>query len=422
MPNSKIFCSVPWFEVHVNADGTYHTCGAQRSPGRMPFPPGWTQTHNVFNMQISEWVNSEYQRQVRLDKLSGVTEPRCAMCYNDEVSGSSSKRINENHKSQITADQFELTFVNSPDHARFDYSLHNQGQTDVVRPVSYHLSLGNECNYACKMCGPWASSQLAVEGLKNGTYSGPARLNWTTDNAAWTHITDYICATENLQFVHLIGGEPYMNPRFEALIDLLLEAGRTDIYLGFTTNGSMVNAALIKKLNAFRHVDIGVSIECMGALNDAIRKGTKTQGVLDNIDTYLKYRKESHVYVTVRPVPSALSVHTLYELYEWCVGRGVDVMTNILTWPEHLQIRQLPKPIKDRLLDKYSQWKYSEPMPGVGNPRDPNRFREHIDSEIRAVIHLLQQENDPATTQKLYNMIEQWGWKENSEISRYFDC
>ena len=160
----------------------------------------------------------------------------------------------------------------------------------------------------------------------------------------------------------------------------------------------------------------------MGALNDAIRKGTKTQGVLDNIDTYLKYRKESHVYVTVRPVPSALSVHTLYELYEWCVGRGVDVMTNILTWPEHLQIRQLPKPIKDRLLDKYSQWKYSEPMPGVGNPRDPNRFREHIDSEIRAVIHLLQQENDPATTQKLYNMIEQWGWKENSEISRYFDC
>ena len=288
--------------------------------------------------------------------------------------------------------------------------------------MSYHLSLGNECNYACKMCGPWASSQLAVEGLKNGTYSGPARLNWTTDNAAWTHITDYICATENLQFVHLIGGEPYMNPRFEALIDLLLEAGRTDIYLGFTTNGSMVNAALIKKLNAFRHVDIGVSIECMGALNDAIRKGTKTQGVLDNIDTYLKYRKESHVYVTVRPVPSALSVHTLYELYEWCVGRGVDVMTHILTWPEHLQIRQLPKPIKDRLLDKYSQWKYSEPMPGVGNPRDPNRFREHIDSEIRAVIHLLQQENDPATTQKLYNMIEQWGWKENSEISRYFDC
>ena len=420
MHNKNIFCTVPWFEVHINADGTYHTCGAQPNPGRMPYPLGWAKKHNVHNMRIEDWINSEYQCHVRLDKLNGVTEPRCKICYVEEMSGSSSKRVKENLKSKINDTDFNVTYQHSPHLSYFDFSKDNQGKTDFLKPISYHLSLGNECNYACKMCGPWASSKLAVEGLRNGTYSGPARLNWTEDDQAWDHVCDYICNTEELKFVHLIGGEPYMNPRFEELIDRLLAAGRTDIYLGFTTNGSKVDINLIEKINAFRHVDIGISIECMGTLNDHIRKGTQTNEVLDNIDLYLKYRKESHVYITVRPVPSALSVHTLDELYHWCIDRKVDVMTNILVQPDYLQIQQLPQSIKDQLLVKYQQWKFSEPMPGNSDPRDPNRYREHIDAEIRAVTHLLQKAADPEQTKKLYDTIQSWGWFNNPDIAKYF--
>jgi MoaA/NifB/PqqE/SkfB family radical SAM enzyme len=420
MTQDKIFCMVPWFEVHINADGTYHTCGAQPNPGRMPYPIGWAEKHNVHNMRLEDWINSEYQNCVRLSKLSGVYEPRCSMCYNEEVSGSSSKRLKENHKSKIDDSAFALTYQQSPDFNHFEFSRNNQGQTDVLRPVSYHMSLGNECNYACRMCGPWASTQLAVEGLKNGTYLGPARLNWTEDEVAWKHVTDYICKTEDLKFVHLIGGE-YMNPRFEEFIDKLLAAGRTDIYLGFTTNGSVVDIKLIEKLNAFRHVDIGISIECMGVLNDYIRKGTKTNEVLDNIDLYLKYKREAHVYVTIRPVPSALSVHTLDELYHWCVDRRVDVMTNVLAHPEHLQIRQLPREIKDRLLPKYQRWQFSEAAPADSNPRDPNWFKQHIDSEIRTAIYWLQQEADPVQTAELYDTIRAWGWLAIPEVAKYFD-
>jgi MoaA/NifB/PqqE/SkfB family radical SAM enzyme len=421
MANSKIFCTVPWFEVHINADGSYHTCGAQPNPERMPFPAGFVKKHNVHNMRLEDWINGEYQRRVRLDKITGTYESRCSMCYREEETGSSSKRVRENLKSKISDDVFELTYQDSPDLAHFEFSRDNQGLTDVLKPGSYHMSLGNECNYACKICGPWASTQLAVEGLKNGTYFGPARLNWTEDESAWKHVTDYICETENLQFVHVIGGEPYMNPRFEELIDKLLAAGRTDIYLGFTTNGSVVDTNLIEKLNAFRHVDIGISIECMGSLNDHIRKGTKTNEVLDNIDIYLKSRREGHVYVTVRPVPSALSVPTLYDLYLWCVDRKVDIMTNVLARPEYMQIRQLPQDVKDRLLIKYQQWQFSELAPADSNPRDPTWFKQHIDSEVRTAMYWLQQEADPVQTAKLYDAIQAWGWFDNPEISKYFE-
>ena len=62
-------------------------------------------------------------------------------------------------------------------------------------------------------------------------YKGEDFLNWTEDEKAWNHVVDYICTTENLKFVHLIGGEPLLNPKFENLIDHLLEAKKTDIYL-----------------------------------------------------------------------------------------------------------------------------------------------------------------------------------------------
>jgi MoaA/NifB/PqqE/SkfB family radical SAM enzyme len=412
----QVFCNIPWVEVHINADGTYHSCGAQ--PNTVSGTLAAT-VNNVHRMTIPEWINSSHQRQARLKKLKGEPEDLCGMCYAEDQSGSSSKRVKENLKSKISNLDFDKTYKTSPDRDMFDHSA-TTGETDNLRPYSYHISLGNECNLSCKMCGPTASSRLAVELIQEGTYSGPARMNWTTDPVAWNHVVDYICSTQDLRFVHIIGGEPLMNPRFEDLVDRLIRAGKLDIYLGFTTNGTIIDVPLIEKLNAFRHVDIGISIEAMGQLNNLIRNGSSTQQVLDNIDIYLQHRRESHVYVTLRAVPSALSVHNLDDLYRWCISRKLDVMTNILTWPEYQRISNLPQDVKDRLLKRYSRWEYSEPMPGTSDPRDPNRFREHIDNEIRAVINCLQQANVATETEILYKNLEKWGWFNYPEIKNYF--
>ena len=415
---SKVFCNVPWKEVHINADGTYHSCGAQ--PNKISGSHE-ADVYNVHEMTIPEWINSQHQTLARYKKLHNEKDSLCTICYHEEELGSSSKRLKENHKSNILQERFDASFDASPDYPLFKFSQDNSGLTDILYPESYHISLGNECNLACRMCTPWASSKIAVQMIREGTYAGAARLNWTQDDVAWNYVVDYICATPNLKFVHLIGGEPLMNPKFEDLIDRLLAANKTDIYLGFTTNGTIFNEALMPKLNAFRHVDIGVSVECWGKLNDYVRQGADTQTVLDNIDCYLKHRKEAHVYVTLRAVPSALTVHTLDQLYKWCISRRLDVMTNILVRPEYQQIKNLPENIKARLLEQYQAWTFMEtPFRGESNPRDPNRFREHIDNEIMAITMALQQPNDPAQTSILYNNLENWGWFNDFEVKRYF--
>ena len=401
----KIFCIVPWYEVHINADGTYHSCGAQ--PNKIS-GTAEAKKYNVHSMTIDEWVTGQHQEFARHNKLNGVSEPLCGMCYHEESIGSVSKRIRENHKSNIEPLQFYETFDK-------DYF-----QSLKPNINSYHISLGNECNLACRICGPTASSKIAVAEIKAGTYSGPARMNWTEDESAWNHVVSTICNTPDLKFVHLIGGETLLNPKFENLIDHLLKANKTDIYLGFTTNGTIFNQSLMEKLNAFRHVDVGISVECTGPLNDLIRQGSNTQLVLDNIDLYLKHRKQGHVYITVRPVPSALSVHTLDDLYKWCVSRKLDVMTNILTRPDFLQIAQLPLDVKEHLIRQYKKWDHSEPAPANSNPRDPTWFKQHIDNEIKSIIKALSQPNDPILTQKLYQKLSSWGWLDQPNIAKYF--
>jgi len=416
MSIESTFCNIPWKEVHINADGTYHSCGAQ--PNRISNTEE-AKHYNVFNMSIDQWINSKHQCEARIKKLNGISEPLCAMCYREESLGNSSKRLRENLKSKIGTD-FLNDYHNSSDVSFFEYSRKNNGLISDLRPDSYHISLGNECNLACRMCGPTYSSRIAAEAIQLGTFTGPARQNWTENQQAWNQTVDYICNTTDLKSVHLVGGEPLMTPRFEELIDQLILSKKTDIYLGFTTNGTIFNNDLINKLNKFRHIDIGISVECMGPLNNLIRRGSKIDDVLSIIELYLKYRKPGHIYVTLRTVPSALSIHTLDELYKWAISKELDVMTNILTGPEYLQIGQLPKSIKERLLKKYQSWEFSSTNEFEINSRNPSKYKEHIDNEIKTIIKALNQDPLNNLTEELYDKLELWGWFEIPEIRNYF--
>ena len=72
---SKVFCNVPWKEVHINADGTYHSCGAQPNKISGSIDAG---TYNVFKMTIPEWINSQHQIYSRRIIASLLCQPASA--------------------------------------------------------------------------------------------------------------------------------------------------------------------------------------------------------------------------------------------------------------------------------------------------------------------------------------------------------
>lgn len=422
LPNTvdKIFCIVPWMEVHIDADGTYGTCGAQSMKKRFSDMGDDQAKYNVATMTIDEFVESEYQRRCRKNMILGKPNSLCEMCYHEETVSGESKRTRELTKSSISHINFYPSFNESPDKELFELArVDNNINTAKGKPNSFHLSIGNECNLSCKMCSVESSSGVATILRREGLYSGPIIRAWSKDEEVWNRVANYITSNENIQFVHIIGGEPLLSPRFEDLIDRLIAAGQTNIYLGFTTNGTLISDRILNKLSSFRYVDVGISIETSDALNNFIRSGSNIDVILKNIDKYLEYRDTLNI--TIRAVPSALSVHTLDDLYRWCIPRKLDILTNILCSPAHLQIRHLPDDIKDRLLTRYSAWEFSPPAPIEAHHRNSSMYKEHIDLSIRATIAALRLDRDEEMTTKLYSELNRWGWTNNPLIMKYFE-
>lgn len=406
--SNNTFCTVPWFEVHINADGSYHTCGMQHN---------WisgtdlAKEYNVQVLNIADWMSSKFMYTDRYNKLAGIKDLHCNSCYATECGGGSSKRVRENLKSKIHNRKkvFPLTFAHSPDRV-----VLTNPTLSTVNIRSFHLSLGNECNLYCRTCDPSYSSRIAFMEKAN-----PVRLNWTDNNQAWDHVVDSIVSAPDLQFVHIIGGEPMLTPRFEELIDALIAAGKTDTYFGFCTNGTIYREELFAKLQQFRHVDVGISMESTTILNDFIRAGSSTQDVIANIKKIQKFQAENY-YVTLRPVISALSVHTYDQTLQWALDNNLGILSNTLDQPGNMQVHQLPSDVKTRLINKFSAWPYSNLMDIHTNGREPEHQKLQADNEMRSVINMLHQPNDPAVTDALYAKLQGWNWFKTEEIRNYF--
>ena len=405
MLTAKSFCTVPWFEVHINADGSYHTCGMQRN---WISDTNLATVYNIQNMSIPDWMLHSHLVEDRNNKLNGVRDPHCGSCYAAEDGGGSSKRIRENLKSNIHDVKFDLTFKHSRDNQRL--STPNLTELNLR---SFHFSLGNECNLYCRTCEPSYSSKIAFMEKHS-----PVRMNWTDNQQAWDHLMDSMIASTELQFVHVIGGEPFLNYRFEELIDKLISAGKTDIYFGFSTNGTIYKESIFKKLQAFRHVDVGISLESTTELNNYIRAGSSTETVIENIKKIQQFQSPGY-YVTLRTVISALSVHTYADTLKWALKNNLGILSNTLEYPPEFQVQHLPAEIKQQLLDDLD-WVFSDRAGIISNGREPELQKLHADNEIRNVTNLLKQPGDSKLTKKMYDRLEKWNWFVDTAIRKYF--
>ena len=387
MPNKDIFCNIPWYELHINHDGSYDLCGCMSSL--------ITQTEdaeewNIRNYPVEEYWQSRRLRDERLSKMGNVPNPACGVCQHQDSIGNHSKRIKENLKSVIFYDQnFYKSFKQSPHRAAFEYSLANNGAT-ITQPASYHLSLGNECDLACIMCSPNASFKLAQDYKLLGWAKDARRLNWTDDTEVWNRFCQTILTTP-LVSLHIIGGEPTVNRRLGELLDLFITAGKTDFSFSFTTNCMHNIDHLWDRLSKFKRIEIGLSVETVSKSNDYVRYGGSIERILANIQEF-KQKAPANVDFVVRTVPTLLTINEYSLLIDWCLDNNFLLNSYFATDPEWQQIRLLPDSIKMQLqtefqiqLDNYVSLSACR-ITGLTNFRNQAHVIENLISEIRAAI------------------------------------
>jgi len=404
MPDQRIFCSVPWTNTHIYWDGSFGLCCSEREQ-----PHTDPAQYNIKNMTVGQWYNS-VPMQAKRRAIQGA-EPinGCRDCYKEEAHGHESRRIRENFKTVIFTERaFERSYIQSPMRDAFATVTDRQ-------PVDWHIDLGNECNLACKMCYPRASSKISSIYQKWKLIDATANRNWTADDQSWESFKTSILETKHLNRLHFMGGEPMLSKRFIELLDFLIAQGRTDISISFVSNGTMLYDQAVARLKQFRSCDIEISIESVKDNNHYIRQGSVTADVKRTILELAQYQSDTF-NIVLRTVPQLLSVNNYDELIRWALQNKLAIQSIPLTEPEYLQICVLPLEIRTRLIPKYTELlaqltKLVPDCVGLTTGRNVANIEQMLARHTETVINMLsapEPDNVVELREQLIHWLARW--------------
>jgi organic radical activating enzyme len=420
MANKNIFCNVPWTNTHIYWDGSFGACCSER---HRPYSNDKTQEFNIERMTVDEWYNSQPMKQIRQDIQGDIELSACASCYKEEQHNFESRRIKENFKSVIfTKQAFDKSFLQTSWHNRFTSTA------DQAAPIDWHVDLGSECNLACKMCGPQASSRIFNYYKKWDIIQEGQVENWTNKPLAWDNFLTSINQTKNLNRLHFMGGEPMMSKRFKELLEYLIANNRTDISISFVTNGTLFDQSLIDQLKRFKSADIEVSLESIEDNNHYIRQGSDTASVIAVIENLISQQTDTF-HVILRNVPQLLNINNYHQYIKWAYDKKVSVQSIPLAFPNFLSIAVLPEPIRFKFIDNYKTIiEYIEQNPRnnfttIATGRDVGKLDIQLIAECKAMISLLKQPV-PGNVEQLRNELAKhlimWDREFNLDANNFY--
>lgn len=423
MANSKIFCNIPWFEININHDGSYDLCGCQNDK---IVGTELGKKYNIKNIPITEYWNNDRLKEARLRKLGDTPDPMCQMCQTKDQVGYMSNRVKENLKSVIFHQSFDRSFLQSPNYKHFKFSQENNGLTTSF-PHSLHLNLGYHCNFACRMCNPFASTKIQTDYKQlNWIPRDQSFTHWSEDPVGWGNLLDFLDNHGNdIRVLHIIGGEPELLPKFQFIIQYFVDKGwAKNINISFTTNGSFDYSKYFDKLKLYKRCEIGISIESVDPIGDYIRQGGNIEEILKNILSMQQSSLENF-QLAIRTVPSLLSLPTYANLITWAWQNKIPIDNSILVRPQWLQAALLPDTIKSKIINDVTLVKSQLPAPANDefiNQKHPDKIHISLHNECDSIINLAKQSapNDADVHRNTCaKKLSQWDQLKNLNIKNY---
>ncbi len=116
----------------------------------------------------------------------------------------------------------------------------------------------------------------------------------------------------------LSGGEPLLRPD---ILDIANEARAMGFYVGLSTNGTLIDAPLAKKIAAVGFNYVGISLDGIGKTHDLFRR---KEGAFDLSLAAVRHLQELNVKVGLRYTMTQDNAHDLPNLIALCEQENVD--------------------------------------------------------------------------------------------------
>ena len=337
------FCVLPWVSLETSPVGTVRPCCLAEEE----IVDDQGAKFDLNTASFAGIQNSAYMQDLRQQFLDAKQPQTCRKCWREERAGRTSKRMH-------TLD-------------RLKHMIPDQAWTADARPLMFlDLKLGNICNLKCRICGSWSSSTFATEELANLGPDEDRKSNhhyhmlragaWPRENPTfWSEIEQ---VSDEIRYIEFTGGEPFMiQEHFDMLQGLINRGIAHNIEIHYNTNGTQYPENAEDIWQYFKHVEIAVSIDDVGARFEYQRSNAVWSEVCANIERFRNMRERNlNMTMQVCCTVNVFNVLYLEDVATWINSQDFDfVYWNMMHDAYYFSIATLPEPAKLAIAKQLTQ-------------------------------------------------------------------
>jgi hypothetical protein len=180
---------------------------------------------------------------------------------------------------------------------------------DQPGPKLLSIQISTVCNLACTTCGPELSSKWrSLEGKYSRVVSS---LKEDKIRSVLKNIN-----FQNLETVHILGGEPFLDSIHEVVLEELIRYGK-NITVCYDSNAThRPSSRTIQLWKMFKLVKVKFSIDGIGESFEYLRWPAKWKTVEENILSMVQ-QLPSNVMFGLRPAIGFLNLHLVKSIRDW---------------------------------------------------------------------------------------------------------
>jgi MoaA/NifB/PqqE/SkfB family radical SAM enzyme len=317
------FCRAAFESLHLSIGGAARPCCEFQGD-----------LGSVKESSVEEIWRAPAFQDLRAKMLRGERDDGCRKCYEAEDAGGRSQRDIRNAGWFASGKSPAMSLSAIPE-----------------LPLTLDLRFSNLCNLSCRTCGPDASTKWFAEARELGWWkpnANPLVETFISTSAALDALGPTLQTVEAIYFA---GGEPLLQEQHYAVLQDLIDRGRTDVRLIYSSNMMVLQSGdwdVPRFWSQFKTVSVMASIDGHKEMGELIREGLSWDRFVTNVVTLRQ--QCPHVDVSFAITVSVLNVLALPELCRHLQaiepGREVQFLFNTLQEPRHYSVQILPAELK----------------------------------------------------------------------------
>jgi MoaA/NifB/PqqE/SkfB family radical SAM enzyme len=235
-------------------------------------------------------------------------------------------------------------------------------------PKVFEFEISNTCNLECIMCNGYFSSAIRANREKLPKLESPY------DDQFVEQIKPFLPHLTDLKF---LGGEPFLIDLYYKIWDEIISNSiKGNIHI--TTNGTVLTSKAkryLDKINASLIISID-SLEKNTA--ERIRKNLKYEALIENINWFIEYSKNTKNLLTFAVCPMMSNYHELADIVKFCNKNQILIHFNTVWSPEEETLKNLSNEQLSCLLKNFQEISFDKTTVGKHNQNKVNDLIHHL--------------------------------------------